>query len=64
MAKIDLLDKVLIMTNDSFQDNRGQLFTIWKDLTFDLRRILQLLRGSENVPPERELFKTVLFCQP
>ncbi len=36
MAKIDLLDKVLIMTDDSFQDNRGQLFTIWKDSTFDL----------------------------
>lgn len=36
MAKVDILDKVLLFTNDSFQDERGQLFTIWKQSTQDL----------------------------
>jgi dTDP-4-dehydrorhamnose 3,5-epimerase len=36
MAKVEILDKVSLFTNDSFQDNRGQLFTIWKQPTLEL----------------------------
>ena len=32
MAKVDCLQNVSIVINDSFQDNRGQLFTLWKQL--------------------------------
>lgn len=36
MAKVKYLDKVSILINDSFQDERGQLFTIWKQSDTDL----------------------------
>jgi dTDP-4-dehydrorhamnose 3,5-epimerase len=31
MAKVDYLSGVSVFTNDSYVDNRGQLFTVWKN---------------------------------
>jgi dTDP-4-dehydrorhamnose 3,5-epimerase len=31
MARVDCLSEVTILTKDSFIDDRGELFTIWKD---------------------------------
>jgi len=31
MAKVDYLSGVSVFTNDSYVDNRGELFTVWKD---------------------------------
>ena len=31
MARVDCLSKVTVFTKDSFIDDRGELFTIWKD---------------------------------
>jgi dTDP-4-dehydrorhamnose 3,5-epimerase len=32
MARVDCLSDVKIFTKDSFVDNRGELYTIWKDI--------------------------------
>ena len=32
MAKVDTLPGITIFEKDSFRDNRGELFTIWKNL--------------------------------
>ena len=34
MAKVEALPGVIVLENDSFQDYRGQLFTIWKQSDF------------------------------
>ena len=31
MAKVDVLKSVIKLTNSSFRDSRGQLFTIWEE---------------------------------
>ena len=35
MAKVETLSNVIIRTVDSFQDHRGQLFTLWEKSDFD-----------------------------
>ena len=36
MARVDSLSKVSILSKDSFEDHRGQLFTIWEQADFPL----------------------------
>ena len=51
MLKVAMLDKVSVISNDSFKDHRGELFTIWnqKDLSWLEFNHDKIAKSKKNV---------------